>query len=45
MKSGSYATLYRYPEGDLMPDVLEVQEAVKNARRILLFVKNMINIT
>ncbi|NQT58539.1 MAG: HEPN domain-containing protein [Bacteroidetes bacterium] len=38
-----FATLYRYPEGDLMPKKAEVETAIEKASRILNFVK--VNIT
>jgi|SRR6056297_3295430 len=33
-----YATLYRYPEGDLMPEWSEVEMAIVSAKKILHFV-------
>ena len=38
-----YATLYRYPEGDLMPEKDEVTSAVYKAKSILDFVGVMIS--
>ena len=35
-----YSTLYRYPEGDLMPSVQDLQKALSASYRILSFVKN-----
>lgn len=34
-----YSTLYRYPDGDLMPPKVEVIKAIAVAERILDFVK------
>lgn len=38
-----YATVYRYPDGVLMPSKSEVVEAVSISRKILDFVKNKVN--
>jgi len=38
-----YSTLYRYPEGDLMPSKDEVEKAVDTALKIFEFVKNKIS--
>jgi len=38
-----YSTLYRYPEGDLMPSEEEVNKAMSIAHKILLFVIREIN--
>jgi hypothetical protein len=38
-----YSTLYRYPDGDLMPPRAEVIKAIAVADRILDFVKIKIN--
>lgn len=38
-----YATLYRYPEGELMPSIEETREAIISARKIFVFVKNKID--
>lgn len=38
-----YATLYRYPEGDLMPEKLAVVEAISIAEKIFDFAKGKIN--
>lgn len=38
-----YATIYRYPEGDLMPPKQDVDKAIITAKKILLFVKEKIN--
>ena len=37
-----YSTLYRYPEGDLMPSLNELTAAIIAAKRIYEFVKNRI---
>lgn len=36
-----FATLYRYPEGDLMPTVEEVKKAIIAAEKILTFVTDI----
>ncbi len=38
-----YSTLYRYPDGDLMPPKPDVIKAVEVAERIFNFVKNKVN--
>ena len=38
-----YSTLYRYPEGDLMPAREEVKEAIGAALKILEFVRSKFN--
>ena len=38
-----YSTLYRYPEGDLMPAEGDVKKAINTAAKILGFVKSKIN--
>ena len=38
-----YATLYRYPQGDLMPSEESVLKAIKTSQKILSFVKRKIN--
>ena len=38
-----FATLYRYPEGDLMPEKKEVLEALESAERIINFVIAKLN--
>jgi len=38
-----YATLYRYPEGDLMPDKEELKNALEMSKMILDFVKKVIS--
>lgn len=40
-----YATLYRYPEGDLMPELNEVKKAFVSAKRILDLVKTLLEKT
>jgi len=35
-----YATIYRYPEGDLLPSKKEVEQAMAAASKILDFVRN-----
>jgi HEPN domain-containing protein len=37
-----YATLYRYPEGDLMPEMSEVNKSIESARKILHFVNALL---
>lgn len=37
-----YSTLYRYPDGDLLPPEADVRKAIEAAERILSFVKNKI---
>ena len=37
-----FATLYRYPEGDLMPDRDDVDKALESASRIFKFVSDKI---
>ena len=37
-----FATLYRYPEGELLPKREEVEEAIINANSILNFIKEII---
>ncbi len=37
-----FSTLYRYPEGDLMPSKSEVVEAVKSAENILTIIREKI---
>ena len=38
-----FATLYRYPEGDLMPSIEDVEKAISAANRILSFVAENIS--
>jgi HEPN domain-containing protein len=40
-----YATLYRYPEGDLMPERDEVESAIHKAKKVMNFVGIKINIS
>ena len=40
-----YATLYRYPEGDLMPDMNEVEKSIESAKKILHLVKTLLKCT
>ncbi len=40
-----YATLYRYPEGDLMPERDEVERAIHKAKKVMNFVGIKINIS
>ena len=39
-----YSTLFRYPEGELMPNLEETGEAIKLAEKIYNFVKNKIDL-
>lgn len=38
-----YSTLFRYPEGDLMPSDAETKKAIISAEKIYNFVKDIIN--